>query len=107
MDEHLLSLLNYEGILGAVATTRDGLVIAAAGLRGEDADVIAAAGSALMNTPDAGDGGGASIEVAGAAVHLLASNEVSLVLLTENDVARDDVIDMMDESLSSVAAALA
>jgi predicted regulator of Ras-like GTPase activity (Roadblock/LC7/MglB family) len=106
MDQHLESLLNYEGVLGALATTRDGLVIAAVGLSGEDADIVAAAGSALLGTMDDEDSASGSMEIAGAAVHLVPGTEMSLVLLTEANVPREAVEEIMDETLSNVTAAM-
>jgi predicted regulator of Ras-like GTPase activity (Roadblock/LC7/MglB family) len=106
MEHHLESLLNYEGILGALATTPDGLVIAAAGLSGEDADIVAAAGTALLGEMDEESDQGCSLEIAGGVVHLVAGSEISLVLLTEADVPRDAVEEIMDETLSNVTAAM-
>lgn len=107
MDEQLVSLLNYEGVLGVLATTSDGLVIAAAGLSGEDADVVAAAGTSLLGAQDPDDEQGSSAEIAGGAIHLFAGPEISLVLLTETDIPREAVVELMDESLNEITAALA
>lgn len=107
MDEQLVSLLDYEGVLGVLATTSDGLVIAAAGLSGEDADVVAAAGTSLLASRDADDERGSSAEIAGGAIHLFAGTEISLVLLTEAGIPREAVVELMEDSLNEVGSALA
>jgi predicted regulator of Ras-like GTPase activity (Roadblock/LC7/MglB family) len=95
MDEQLVSLLDYEGVLSALATTPDGLVVGAAGLAGDDAEIVGAAGTTLLNTVEHAEEVSGSLDVGSAAVHLLRGNDVSLVLLTEAGVPHEELVPVM------------
>lgn len=105
MDDQLLSLLDYEGVLSALATTPDGLVVAAAGLNGDDAEVVGAAGTTLLNTVEHADEKGGSLDVGSAAVHLVRGQDISLVVLTESLVVHERLMPIMEEVLDTVTEA--
>jgi predicted regulator of Ras-like GTPase activity (Roadblock/LC7/MglB family) len=105
MDDQLISLLEYRGVLTALATTPDGLVIAAAGLGSDDAEVVGAAGATLFSSENNGDSTHGVIELDQGSMHVLRSEELSLVLLTEPDVPHEALVELMEESLSAVSGA--
>jgi predicted regulator of Ras-like GTPase activity (Roadblock/LC7/MglB family) len=107
MDDQLLGMLEYRGVLSALATTPDGLVIAAAGLTGDDAEILGAAGAMMFNSIADKDVDGGSVEVGSGAVHLMADSDIWLVVLTEVDVPHNLLVDMMRDSLENVSEVLA
>ncbi len=106
MDKHLLGLLEYRDVLSAVAATWDGLVIAAAGLTGEDAEVVAAAGSALVGALGQEAGGSSALDIAGGAVHVATGEELMLVALTEASVPAELLAPVMRETLDRLDLAI-
>lgn len=100
-----MSLLEYNGVLTALATTPDGLVIAAAGLSSDDAEVVGAAGATLFSVADSGNASHGVVDVGEGAMHVLRGEELSLVVLTEPDVPHDVLYELMEHSLSSVSSA--
>jgi predicted regulator of Ras-like GTPase activity (Roadblock/LC7/MglB family) len=104
MDDELRGLLEYEGVLSALATSPDGLVVAAAGLSGDDAEILGAAGSMLVDSSvDSGDVSG-WLDAGTGSVHLMRDTEVVLVLLTESTLPHDTLVPVMRESLNSLSA---
>jgi predicted regulator of Ras-like GTPase activity (Roadblock/LC7/MglB family) len=104
MDEQLLGVLNYEGVLGVVVTTLDGLVIAASGVDHADAEVVGAAGSSLVRLPATDDESDVrSIEAAGGMLHVLPGNDLTLILLTESSIPSEAVRHPMEETLKRVS----
>jgi predicted regulator of Ras-like GTPase activity (Roadblock/LC7/MglB family) len=102
MDDQLLALLDYQGVLGAVGATRDGLVIGAAGLSGDDAEVVGAAGSTLWSSiEEAGEESG-MMEVDGAAIHLVPGSDIAVVVLAESEVPHDALVPIMKEALEAL-----
>jgi predicted regulator of Ras-like GTPase activity (Roadblock/LC7/MglB family) len=107
MDDQLLSLLEYEGVLSALVTTPDGLVVAAAGIAGDDAEILGAAGSTLWTTVDEANEPDGSMDVGSASIHLVRGGELSIVVLTEPSVAHEALTPLMVESLDAIAGAIA
>jgi predicted regulator of Ras-like GTPase activity (Roadblock/LC7/MglB family) len=103
MDDQLLKLLDYDGVLGVLATTPDGLVVAAVGVEGDDAEIVGAAGSTIEPAAIASGSRSGSIEVSSASVHLLRGDDLSLVALTETFVPHDALAEVMQERLDAVA----
>lgn len=103
MDDELIGLLEYDGVLGAVATSPDGLVVGAAGLTGDDAEILGAAGSLLFGP--ANGSGADMLNVGSGAVHVVRDDEVYLVVLAESSVPHDAVETVMIEALGSLAEA--
>ncbi len=102
MDDQLVSLLEYDGVLSALATTRDGLVVAASGLSGDDAEIVGAAGSMLFGSLAESPGESSAVSVGSSALHLMRDTELSLVVLTEAEVRHDLLAPLMEETLSGV-----
>ena len=50
MENYLLDLLEYRDVLAVVATTADGLIVATAGLNGDDAEVLGRPGRLWRST---------------------------------------------------------
>ncbi|MEX2426151.1 MAG: roadblock/LC7 domain-containing protein [Thermomicrobiaceae bacterium] len=103
MDDQLLGLLEYEGVLCALVTTPDGLIVAAAGIEGDDAEVIGAAGSTLWSTVDAANEPSGSLDVGSASIHLLRGGELSLVVLSDPSVPHESIIPLMAGALDNVS----
>lgn len=98
MEQQLLSLLNYQDVLGAVASTKDGLVVASAGVEGLDAETVAAAGSALVSGAG-GEDPALAIDLEGGSLFLTRGEELMLVVLAEASVAQDPLANVMIESV--------
>jgi predicted regulator of Ras-like GTPase activity (Roadblock/LC7/MglB family) len=105
MDADMLALLEFDGVLTALATTSDGLVVAGAGLTGDDAEIVGASGSSIASRLDANSESSAHIRVGSAGLHVLAGTELSLVVLTEPYVAHSDLVPEMESRLESVSLA--
>ncbi len=106
MEQVLLELLDYRDVLGAVATTTDGLVIAAVGVDDDDAEVVAAAGSALGKAladsrEDEGD-----VAVRAGEIHVVIDRDLMLVTLTEPGAPGDRLRPVMRGALDRVGAGL-
>jgi predicted regulator of Ras-like GTPase activity (Roadblock/LC7/MglB family) len=106
MEQQLLALLNYADVLGAVASTQDGLVVASAGLNDLDAETVAAAGSALVNGAGGSDPA-LAIDLDGGSLFLTRGEELMLVVLAEASVAQDPLANVMIESVAMLDSQLA
>lgn|GEM_PF-969380 len=103
MENYLLDLLEYRDVLAVVATTADGLIVATAGLNGDDAEVLAASGSALaQHVVQQGERYG-SVTVQGGVLHLLVGDELMLVALTDPAAPGERLVDVMDGVLTRLA----
>jgi predicted regulator of Ras-like GTPase activity (Roadblock/LC7/MglB family) len=107
MDDQLLALLEYDGVLTALAATPDGLVVGAAGLKGDDAEIVAAAGSTLLTSVYEAGASSGSLDVGSASVHLLRNHEVSLVVLAEAFAPHEALVPLMRETLDAVTSVFA
>jgi hypothetical protein len=96
----LLDLLEYRVVLGAVATTLDGLVVAQAGLPDDDAELLAAA--AASAGPDA-----RQLPAAGGAIQVRHGSEMRLIVLTEPNVPLAEVERVMQAQLAALEDAIA
>ena len=105
MEQELLALLNYQDVLGAVASTPDGLVVASAGFDMADAETVAAAGSALASGAGAEDAA-LAMDLEGGSLFLTRGDELMLVVLAEASVAQDALANVMTESVVSLDAHL-
>ncbi|HET9014485.1 MAG TPA: roadblock/LC7 domain-containing protein [Thermomicrobiaceae bacterium] len=106
MEDALLGLLEYREVLGAVVTTTDGLVIATAGVDGDDAEVAAAAGSALAKVLAHSQEREGQLAMRSGEIHLVMSDDLMLVTLTERDVPADRLRAVMQGALEQVGRAL-
>ena len=101
MEEQLLSLLEYQDVLAAVASTKDGLVVASVALDDFDAETVAAAGSALVSGAG-GDDPALAIDLDGGSLFLTQGNELMLVVLADPSVAQDPLANVMLESVAAL-----
>lgn len=106
MEQELLSLLNYQDVLGAVASTQDGLVVASVGLDSFDAETVAAAGSALVSGAGGSDPA-LAIDLEGGSLFLTRGEELMLVVLAEASVPQDPLANVMIESVGRLDSQLA
>ncbi len=106
MERELLSLMNYQDVLGAVASTHDGLVVASAGLDSFDAETVAAAGSALVSGAGGSDSA-LAIDLDGGSLFLTRGEELMLVVLAEVSVPQDPLANVMIESVARLDSQLA
>ncbi len=100
MDDELLGLLEYDGVLSAVATSPDGLVVGTAGVTGDDAEILGAAGSLLFGP--ANKNGPDVLNVGSGTVHVVRDDDVFLVVLSEATVPHEALEPVMLESLESL-----
>lgn len=105
MEQELQSLLDYQDILGAVASTTDGLVVASAGFDSEDAETVAAAGSAVMSDAG-GDDTALALELDGGSLFLTRGAELMLVICAEPRIPQDPLAGVMQESVRRLDALL-
>lgn len=103
MDDQLLALLDYDGVLSALAATPDGLVVAAAGLRSDDAEIVGAAGSMLFSSADDAGRMSGTADIGSASIHLFRGAELSLVVLTEVSTPHDALGEVVGEALESAS----
>ena len=99
MERELLSLLEYQDVLGAVASTQGwsgGGVSSVSRLRCETA---AAAGPALVSGAG-GDDPALAIDLDGGSLFLTRGSELMLVVLAESSVPQDPLANVMLESVA-------
>lgn len=106
MEQQLIALLDYQDVLGAVASTHDGLVVASAGLESFDAESVAAAGSALASEAGADDPA-LAIDLDGGSLFLTRTSELMLVVVAESTVPQEPLADVMIESVAALGVQLA
>lgn len=102
LRDQLMQMLEYRVVIGALVTTMDGLVITHAGLRPEDAEMLAAASS---SQPD--DNQYSSDKTGGGTLHVLRGNDMRLILLTDSEAPRSAVTGLMSRHLGDLEASLA
>lgn len=104
MRDCLLALLSKREILGVVAATVDGLVIASVGVPDDDAERVAAAGSAFARTLQSDNGLPASLPLDGGRLVVTRQDEVMLIALTEPVELDPALLGRLDEALAAVNA---
>lgn len=91
VDGVLLETLRYREVLGAVAVSREGLVVGSAGISREDAEVVGALGASLVGVGErtarrlgAGVAADLNLRTSEGAIHLRSGGDVAVVLFTEH-----------------------
>jgi predicted regulator of Ras-like GTPase activity (Roadblock/LC7/MglB family) len=102
MQQILLDLMEYRVVLGAVATTLDGLLVAHAGLNPEDAEVVSAASSSQAEGSDY-----TTSETRGGILHVLRGRDMRLIVLTESSAPEEAISTLMQDELARLEDALA
>lgn len=96
-NRRLVQLLEYRVVLGAVATTADGLVVAHAGVPVGDAEVLAAAASrGEISAQHPGSG----------SIRVMQGSDLSLIVLLERDTPPDIADAVLAEELTLLEQAL-
>ncbi|HET7037541.1 MAG TPA: hypothetical protein VFI42_17785 [Thermomicrobiaceae bacterium] len=104
MEAQLLELLDYQPVLAALASTRDGLLVASVGLAHEDAEAVAAAGSAVA----AGDADPVmTIALKGGDLYVALGQELMLLALAETDTVGEGLAGVMLEKVGILDSLLA
>ena len=106
MDQQLQGLLEYQDVLGAVASTIDGLVLASVGFDSDDAETVAAAGTAVVNDAG-GDDNALAIELDGGSIFLTRGRELMLVVCAEFGIPQDPLAEVMVETVRALDSMLA
>jgi predicted regulator of Ras-like GTPase activity (Roadblock/LC7/MglB family) len=106
MEQQLQGLLEYQDVLGAVASTIDGLVVASVGFESDDAETVAAAGSAVVNDAG-GDDAALAIELDGGSIFLTRARELMLVVCAESGIPQDPLAELMVETVKVLDSMLA
>ena len=102
MNERLLDMLEYRVVLGVLATSLDGLVVAHAGLGPDDAELLAAASAAQPN-----DDAYSFDTTRGGILHVLRGHDIRLIVLTETGAPTQTIVDLMHEELQALEASIA
>ncbi len=97
-NRKLLHLLEYRVVIGAVATTTDGLVVAHAGVPVDDAEILAAAASRGALDVDQPTGG---------TIRVVQGSDLALIVLLEQDAPEDVVSSVLAEQLALLEEELA
>jgi predicted regulator of Ras-like GTPase activity (Roadblock/LC7/MglB family) len=87
----LTELIEHDAVLGAIAVTAEGLVMAAAGIEDDEAEMIGALGASLVGVAERtirrlGSSTGAqtvSVGTSEGTVQIWAKDEIALIVLTE------------------------
>jgi predicted regulator of Ras-like GTPase activity (Roadblock/LC7/MglB family) len=106
VEQQLRGLLEYQDVLGALASTFDGLVVASVGFDGDDAETVAAAGSAVVNDAG-GEDEALAIELDGGSIFLTRGRELMLVVCSESGIPQDPLADVMAETVKELDSLLA
>lgn len=106
MEDLLLELLRYRGVLSIVATTGDGLVVATAGLDGADGEAVAAAGSSLATQLREQRAEQGEVATPPGTLHLVMGDDLMLAALCETGVAGEPLREAMREALERLSAAI-
>jgi predicted regulator of Ras-like GTPase activity (Roadblock/LC7/MglB family) len=104
MESHLLELLDYQDVLAAVASSRDGLLVSMVGLDDGDAEAVAAAGSALTVGSDEP---AQSVALPSGELHVVLGKDLMVLTLTEPGVPRDALARLMRDTVEILDSLLA
>lgn len=106
VETELLALLDYQRVLSAVASTHDGLVVSSVGIDTDDAEAVAAAGSAVII--QMGENGEARpmVELEDGSLHVGLGQELMLVVVAERDAPAEPLAAVMEEALMRLDASI-
>jgi len=90
IDQVLFKTLRYDEVLGAVAISREGLVVGRAGIGTDDAEVVGALGASLVGAAErtarrlgAGMAHDVNLNTADGMIHVQSGGDFAVVLFTE------------------------
>lgn len=96
LQHHLLGLLEYRHVLGALATSLDGLLVASAAVTTSDAELIAASLSG-----HSGDDYSVTTSAHGS-LHVVRGGDMRLIVLAEPEADQGALREMMIASLAGI-----
>lgn len=96
LEHHLLGLLEYRHVLGVLATSLDGLLVASAAVTTSDAELIAAAIAGHT-----GEDHSVTTSSHGS-LHMVRGNDMRLIVLAEPQADRNALREMMVASLAGI-----
>lgn len=100
LEHHLLELLEYRRILGALTTSIDGLLVAAAAVDTADAELIAASTAGYLDRAyhvTASEYG---------AIHAVRGNEMRLIVLAEPGTGESELRELLERQLGAIEESL-
>ncbi len=104
MENQLLELLEYRGVLGVLTTSLDGLLVASVAVATEDAELIAASTANREDQSDIANYWTTSSE--NGALHVARGREMRLIVLSEPGATQDDMRDLLAGHLQSIEDAI-
>lgn len=105
MEKHLLELLEYRNVLGALTTSIDGLLVASVAVATDDAEVIAA--STANHEDQAGVDNSYWVTTSEhGTLHVARGREMRLIVLSEPDTDQESLRELMTGQLQSIEDAI-
>ncbi|MBA2452595.1 MAG: hypothetical protein H0V47_05455 [Chloroflexia bacterium] len=104
MENQLLELLEYRGVLGVLTTSLDGLLVASVAVATEDAELIAASTANREDQSDIANYWTTSSETG--ALHVARGREMRLIVLSEPGIDQDSIRELMTGQLQSIEDAI-
>lgn len=104
MENQLLELLEYRGVLGALTTSLDGLLVASAAIATDDAELIAASTASHEDRGDIANYWTTGSEHG--ALHVARGHEMRLIILSEPGIDQDSIRELMTSQLQSIEDAI-
>jgi predicted regulator of Ras-like GTPase activity (Roadblock/LC7/MglB family) len=104
VENQLLELLEYRGVLGVLTTSLDGLLVATVAIGTEDAELIAASAANHADQGDTTNYWTTSSEHG--ALHAARGREMRLIVLSEPGIDRDSIRELMTGQLQSIEDAI-
>lgn len=105
LQGRLFDLLEYRVVLGAVVTTPDGLLVAAAAVADEDAELIAASMVARAEC-DGGDPRYWNATSEHGSLRVISGSDMRLIVLTESHVVEPFMRELLGERLHDLETSL-
>jgi hypothetical protein len=104
VENQLLELLEYRGVLGVLTTSLDGLLVASVAVATEDAELIAASTANREDQSDIANYWTTSSETG--ALHVARGREMRLIVLSEPGIDQDSIRELMTGQLQSIEDAI-
>jgi hypothetical protein len=100
MEHHLLELLEYRRILGALTTSLDGLLVAAVAVDTADAELIAASTAGYL------DRAYHVSESEHGVIHAARGSEMRLIVLAEPGTGEHELRELLERQLAAIEESL-
>lgn len=106
MENQLLELLEYRGVLGALTTSLDGLLVASVAVVTDDAELIAASTTSHEDEGDTANLNYWTTSSEHGALHVARGREMRLIVLSEPGIDQDSIRELMTGQLQSIEDAI-